>query len=88
MVSCADNGSLYFWDWKTQYCFQKTETIAHPGSLASEQGIFAATFDHSHSRLITCEADKTIKIWKEDAEATPLTHPITDYHPSKNKDKF
>jgi pleiotropic regulator 1 len=30
----------------------------------------------SHSRLITGEADKTIKIWKEDQDATPESHPI------------
>jgi pleiotropic regulator 1 len=28
------------------------------------------------SRLITCEADKTIKIWAEDSMATQETHPI------------
>ena len=28
------------------------------------------------SRLLTCEADKTIKIWKENAEATDETHPV------------
>ena len=27
-------------------------------------------------RLITCEADKTVKIWKEQAEADPESHPI------------
>jgi len=27
-------------------------------------------------RLITAECDKTIKIWKEDEDATPETHPI------------
>lgn len=32
-------------------------------------GIYAMTFDHSGSRLITCEADKTIKIYKEDETA-------------------
>ena len=40
-----------------------------PGSLDSEAGIFAMTFDLSSSRLITCEADKTIKIYKEDDTA-------------------
>jgi len=35
-------------------------------------------------RLITAECDKTIKIWKEDEDATSETHPIdrmfkTDY---------
>lgn len=33
-----------------------------PGSLDSEAGIFKMCFDHSGSRLITCEADKTIKV--------------------------
>ena len=28
------------------------------------------------SRLITCEADKTIKIWAEDRTATPESHPV------------
>ena len=35
-----------------------------PGSLDSEAGIFALTFDKSESRLISCEGDKTIKIYK------------------------
>lgn len=30
----------------------------------------------THSRLITTECDKTIKIYKEDTEATPETHPV------------
>jgi pleiotropic regulator 1 len=33
-------------------------------------------FDMSGSRLMTCEADKTIKIYKEDEEADESTHPI------------
>jgi pleiotropic regulator 1 len=32
-------------------------------------GINVMTFDQSGSRLLTCEADKTIKIYKEDDEA-------------------
>ena len=28
------------------------------------------------TRLITCEADKSIKVWREDEEATPESHPI------------
>jgi pleiotropic regulator 1 len=72
----ADNGSMKFWDWKSGYCFQDNQTIPQPGSLQSEAGIFGSTFDHSGSRLITCEADKSIKIWREDEEATPETHPI------------
>jgi len=65
----ADNGSLYFWDWKTGYNFQRLQTIPQPGSIDPEMGIYAMTFDQSGSRLITCEADKTIKIYKEDETA-------------------
>jgi len=60
----GDNGSMCFWDVKSATCFQRRETIVQPGSLDSEMGIFASTFDKSGSRLITCEADKTIKVWR------------------------
>ena len=55
---------MCFWDVKSATCFQRMETKVQPGSLDSEMGIFASIFDRSGSRLITCEADKTIKIWK------------------------
>ena len=76
LMSGGDNGSLYFWDYKTGYNFQRLQTRVQPGSMDSEAGIFAATFDKSGSRLITCEADKTIKVWREDPDATPESHPI------------
>jgi len=76
LVSAADNGSMHFWDWKTGYNFQSTKTIPQPGSLDSEAGIFCARFDMSGARLITGEADKSIKIWAEDENATPETHPV------------
>ena len=76
VVSGGFNGSMYFWDWKTGYNFQKLETTVQPGSLSSEAGIFASSFDRTGSRFITCEADKSIKVWKEDESATPETHPI------------
>ncbi|KAJ1434486.1 WD40-repeat-containing domain protein [Ochromonadaceae sp. CCMP2298] len=75
-VSCGDNGSLHFWDYDTGYCFQKSSTIVQPGSLDAECGIYAAKFDHSGSRLVTCEADKTIKIWKENPVSTEETDPV------------
>ncbi|KAJ3059430.1 Pleiotropic regulator 1 [Quaeritorhiza haematococci] len=76
LFSGGDNGSMYFWDYKTGYNFQTAETTAQPGSLESESGIFCSAFDRSGARLITGEADKTIKIWKEDERATPESHPI------------
>eukprot|EP01063_Lacrimia_lanifica_P034791 TRINITY_DN6519_c0_g1_i1.p1 TRINITY_DN6519_c0_g1~~TRINITY_DN6519_c0_g1_i1.p1 ORF type:complete len:488 (+),score=194.85 TRINITY_DN6519_c0_g1_i1:79-1542(+) len=84
MVSGGGDGALRFWDWKTGYNFQQMNTIAQPGSLESETAIYASTFDHSGSRLITGEADKTIKIWKEDETATEETHPI-DWKPQRQK---
>jgi len=36
------------------------------------------TFDQTGTRLITCEADKSIKIYKEDLTATEATHPIEE----------
>ena len=65
----ADNGSIYMWDWLTGYNFQRIQSAAQPGSIDSEMGIFAMTFDQSGSRLLTCEADKSIKIYKEDDNA-------------------
>ena len=51
-------------------------TVPQPGSLDAEAGIFASSFDLSGTRFITCESDKSIKIWKEDAEATEETHSV------------
>lgn len=65
----ADNGTMSFWDYASGYKFQQTETIAQPGSLESEAGVFCARFDQSGARLITGEADKSIKIWKEVSES-------------------
>ena len=65
MVSCGDDGTLKFWDFDSAHCFQETRTIAQPGSLPSECGIFDCAFDMTGTRFITCEADKTVKLWKE-----------------------
>lgn len=40
--------------------------------MDSESGIFSMIFDQSGSRLITTEADKTIKIYKEDDTAVRM----------------
>ncbi|XP_018328166.1 pleiotropic regulator 1 [Agrilus planipennis] len=76
LVSGGDNGTLFFWDWRTGYNFQRLQAPVQPGSMDSEAGIFSMIFDQSGSRLITTEADKTIKIYKEDETATEETHPI------------
>lgn len=87
LFSGGDNGTMCFWDWKSGYMFQQLTTIPQPGSLESEAGILASTFDNSGSRLITCEVDKTIKIWKEDENSTPETDPIK-WKPDRNKKRW
>ena len=39
------------------------------------------------SRLITGEADKTIKIWKEDPDATAESHPV-NYEPPRDRKRY
>ena len=63
---------MHFWDWRTGYNFQRIQAAVQPGSIDSEAGIFDLQFDKSGSRLITAEADKTIKIYKEDDSAVSL----------------
>lgn len=57
------------WDWRTGYNFQRIHAAVQPGSLDSESGIFACMFDISQTKLITAEADKTIKVYREDPTA-------------------
>ncbi|CAL9145932.1 unnamed protein product [Musa hybrid cultivar] len=82
LATAGDNGSLWFWNWKSGHNFQQAQTIVQPGSLDSEACIYALSYDISGSRLVTCEADKTIKMWKEDQSATPETHPL-NFKPPK-----
>ena len=72
MFSGGDNGTMMFWDWKSGYNFQMETSKPQPGSLDAEAGMFCSTFDMTGSRLITGEADKTIKIWREDPTAVTL----------------
>ncbi|RKP03715.1 hypothetical protein CXG81DRAFT_29198 [Caulochytrium protostelioides] len=84
-----DDGAMSFWDWKTGHAFQRTATVPQPGSLAgaAENGIFASTFDQTGLRLITAEADKTIKMWREDPNASPETHPL-DWKPLLRSQRY
>ena len=45
MATGGNNGMLWFWDWHSGNCFQETDVIPQPGSLESEDGIFAMAFD-------------------------------------------
>ncbi|GAB4843619.1 Prolactin-2C3 [Ancistrocladus abbreviatus] len=87
LATAGDNGSLWFWDWKSGHNFQQAQTIVQPGSLDSEAGIYALSYDITGTRLVTCEADKTIKMWKEDENATPETHPLS-FKPPKEIRRF
>jgi pleiotropic regulator 1 len=87
MFSGSDNGAVQFWDWKTGHCFQSGESIAQPGSLDAEAGVMCSTFDRTGLRLITGESDKSIKIWKQDEDATEETHPLA-WKPTLGRQKF
>lgn len=87
LFSGGDNGSMCFWDWKSGYKFHEMESIAQPGSLDAEAGVMASTFDRTGLRLITGEADKTIKVWRPDDEATEETHPL-DWKPTLGRQRF
>lgn len=75
LVSGGDDGSMYFWDYKSGKKFQEIQSIPQPGSMDCEAGILCSAFDRSSYRLITGEVDKSIKIWREVADATKETHP-------------
>lgn len=81
LVSGGNAGEMCLWDWPSGYMFQRLPPIVQPGSLACEAGVYAMTFDRSGLRLITADCDKTIKIYKEDENATPESHPI-DFTPT------
>ncbi|EIN06829.1 WD40 repeat-like protein [Punctularia strigosozonata HHB-11173 SS5] len=68
LFSGADNGSLTFWDYNSGTPFQNLDDIPQPGSLEAEAGVFCSTFDQTGTRLITGGADKTIKIYSEQAQ--------------------
>lgn len=84
LFSGGDNGSIAFWDWKTGHRFQYEDSVAQPGSLDAEAGIMSSTFDLTGLRLMTGEADKTIKVWRQDENATEDTHPL-DWVSSTNR---
>ena len=56
--------------------FMRCPLMSPSGFHLCPAGIYAMSFDVTGSRLVTCEADKTIKMWKEDETATEASHPI------------
>lgn len=76
LIAGTDNGYLHFWDWRSGHKYQSYEGVAQPGSMSAENGIFDIKLDQSGSRLITAECDKTVKIYREDPDASPETHPL------------
>ena len=85
LVSGGNDGSLGFWDWRSGHMYDKQQTIAQSGTLEGENAIFDMTFDVTGSRLLTAEGDKTIKVYKEDENATEESHPGFKFKPPKRK---
>ena len=88
LFSGGDDGTMSFYDWKSGHKFQEMRTTPMPGSLDSECGILTSTFDKTGMRLITGEADKSIKIWKEDSDATEETHPGIKFDPQNYQRRY
>lgn len=86
LIAGCDNGYMHFWDWRSGHKFQSYLGPPQPGSMSSENGIFDMKLDMSGSRLITAECDKTIKIYREDPNANPETHPINWKAPKMNSE--
>lgn len=76
LIAGTDNGFLHCWDWRSGYKYQSYQGPPQPGSMSAENGIFDVKLDQSGSRLLTAECDKTVKIYREDPDATPETHPL------------
>lgn len=87
LFSGGDDGTMSFWDWKSGHRFQSLDSIAQPGSLEAEAGIMSSTFDRTGLRLITGEADKTIKVWRQDPNATEESHPL-EWKPTLSRVKY
>ncbi|KAK6460148.1 WD40-repeat-containing domain protein [Scheffersomyces coipomensis] len=58
-----DDGKVEFYDYIEGNLLQSDSTAPVTGS--NESAIYASTFDMSGLRLITCEGDKSIKVWGE-----------------------
>ena len=50
---------------------ERRKKFENDGSLESDNAILAFAFDITGTRLYSCEAEKTIKVYEEDNEASP-----------------
>ena len=48
----GDNGSIWFWDWKSGHNFQQTQTIVQPGTVQ----IFFPNISYFVNQLLTAES--------------------------------
>jgi len=69
LVSGSDTGKIRFYDWGSGEVVQTIETPNQPGSLEGEVSVFDLKFDMSGKRLVSCECDKTVKIWQQETTA-------------------
>lgn len=88
LFSGGDDGTMGFYDWQTGHKFQELRTTPLPGSLDSESGILTSSFDKTGMRLITGEADKSIKIWREDPDATEKSNPGIEFNPENYRRRY
>lgn len=84
----GDNGVLSFYDYKSGHKYQSLATREMVGSLESERVVLCSTFDKTGLRLITGEADKSIKIWKQDEAATRESEPGLAWNPNLHAKRF
>ena len=56
--------------------FSERKNPCATGEFELLTGIYAMAYDRSRRRLVTYEADITIKIWKGDWRVTPETQPL------------
>jgi pleiotropic regulator 1 len=64
------------------------EPVVQPGSLESEAGVYAVAYDVTGSRLITCNADKTVGFMKPVEDASEATHPGLAFQPPASLRRF
>lgn len=60
-----DDGKMEFYDYVSGKLLQRTYSKPVPGS-SDKTTIYASKFDRLGSRFITCEGDKSIKVWAEE----------------------